>query len=96
MGVMPNRSRRAGKRDHPGDLAAGFIRFHCPDCGHEKAPRLLLQGAPLLPRPGASPVDSPEEKCPQSRPPIIPPPPDPPFDIAIFEPIEPPWQAIRD
>ena len=47
-------------------------------------------------RPGASPVDSPEEKCPQSRPPIIPPPPDPPFDIAIFEPIEPPWQAIRD
>ena len=25
----------------------------------------------------------------------IPPPPDPPFDIESFEPIEPPWQAIR-
>jgi hypothetical protein len=25
-----------------------------------------------------------------------PPPPDPPFDIDTFEPIEPPWQAIRD
>ena len=26
----------------------------------------------------------------------IPPPPDPPFDIETFEPIEPPWQAIRE
>jgi hypothetical protein len=26
----------------------------------------------------------------------IPPPPDPPFDIDTFEPIEPPWQAIRE
>ena len=26
---------------------------------------------------------------------IVPPPPDPPFDIETFEPIEPPWQAIR-
>ena len=25
----------------------------------------------------------------------IPPPPDPPFDIDTFEPIEPPWQAIK-
>ena len=25
----------------------------------------------------------------------LPPPPDPPFDIETFEPIEPPWQAIR-
>jgi hypothetical protein len=25
----------------------------------------------------------------------IPPPPDPPFDIETFEPIEPPWQAIK-
>jgi hypothetical protein len=25
----------------------------------------------------------------------IPPPPDPPFDIETFEPVEPPWQAIR-
>ena len=24
------------------------------------------------------------------------PPPDPPFDIDTFEPIEPPWQAIRE
>ena len=26
----------------------------------------------------------------------LPPPPDPPFDIETFEPIEPPWQAIRE
>ena len=26
----------------------------------------------------------------------IPPPPDPPFDIETSEPIEPPWQAIRE
>ena len=26
----------------------------------------------------------------------IPPPPDPPFDIETFEPVEPPWQAIRE
>ena len=26
----------------------------------------------------------------------IPPPPDPPFDIETFEPIAPPWQAIRE
>jgi len=26
----------------------------------------------------------------------IPPPPDPPFDLDTFEPIEPPWQAIRE
>ncbi len=26
----------------------------------------------------------------------IPPPPAPPFDIDTFEPIEPPWQAIRE
>ena len=26
----------------------------------------------------------------------IPPPPDPPFDIETFEPIEPPWLAIRE
>jgi hypothetical protein len=26
----------------------------------------------------------------------IPPPPDPPFDIETFDPIEPPWQAIRE
>ena len=26
----------------------------------------------------------------------LPPPPDPPFDIEAFEPIEPPWQAIRE
>jgi hypothetical protein len=26
----------------------------------------------------------------------IPPPPDPPFDIETFEPIEPPWQAILE
>ena len=25
----------------------------------------------------------------------LPPPPEPPFDIETFEPIEPPWQAIR-
>jgi len=25
----------------------------------------------------------------------LPPPPDPPFDIETFEPIDPPWQAIR-
>ena len=26
----------------------------------------------------------------------FPPPPDPPFDMETFEPIEPPWQAIRE
>ena len=26
----------------------------------------------------------------------IPPPPDPPFDIDTFDPIKPPWQAIRE
>ena len=26
----------------------------------------------------------------------LPPPPDPPFDIETFEPIAPPWQAIRE
>ena len=26
----------------------------------------------------------------------IPPPPKPPFDIVTFEPIEPPWQAIKE
>ena len=26
----------------------------------------------------------------------IPPPPDPPFDIDTFEPIDPPWPAIRE
>ncbi|MEI6178695.1 MAG: hypothetical protein WCS43_17520 [Verrucomicrobiota bacterium] len=33
---------------------------------------------------------------PQSEILIIPPPPKPPFDIETFEPIEPPWQTIKE
>ncbi len=28
-----------------GDLAAGFTRLQCPDCGHEKLPARISQGS---------------------------------------------------
>jgi hypothetical protein len=49
-----------------------------------------------MPRPVAALTESTGEKPTTAKPPVVPPPPDPPFDIDTFEPIEPPWQAIRE
>jgi hypothetical protein len=72
-----------------GDLASGFLLFQCPCC---KAP-IRLAGA----------VKRPEQvefflRLHGLREGIIqfPRSPPPPFDIETMEPIEPPWQAIKE